>query len=117
MSAATYPILLQAEGAAPGFDPSFFLMMAAIFLIFYFLVIRPQQRQQKDRDAAIKAIVRGDKVVTSGGIHGLVTEVAEDKVRVEIARVKGGLKVEVDVARSGIGSVSKAATAEGGDES
>ncbi|MFP6640429.1 MAG: preprotein translocase subunit YajC [Myxococcota bacterium] len=117
MSATTFPVLLQAEGAAPGFDPSFFLMMGAIFLIFYFLVIRPQQRQQKTREASIKALVRGDKVVTGGGLHGVVTEVAEDTIRVEIARVKGGLKVEVDVARSGIGSVIKSAESEAGETS
>ncbi len=112
-----FPVLLQAEGAAPGFDPSFFLMMAAIFAIFYFLVIRPQQKQQKEREASIKALVRGDKVITSGGLHGTVTDVSEDLVKVEIARVKGGLKVEVDVARSGIGAVIKATEAGGGESS
>lgn len=117
MSGTSFPVLLQAEGGAPGFDPTFFLMMGAIFLIFYFLVIRPQQRQQKSREAAIKALVRGDKVVTGGGIHGVVTDVAEDTVRVEIARVKGGLKVEVDVSRSGIGTVIKASESEGGETS
>lgn len=117
MSATTFPVLLQADGAAPGFDPSFFFMMGAIFLIFYFLVIRPQQRQQKEREAAVKGLVRGDRVVTGGGIHGVVTDVGEDSVRVEIARVKGGLKVEVDVARSGIGTVTKTAESEAGESS
>ena len=116
MRESVLTVPLQAEGGA-GFDPSFFLMMAAIFAIFYFLVIRPQQRQQKEREAAIKALVRGDKVITSGGLHGVVSDVAEDLVKLEIARVKGGLKVEVEVARSGIGVVSKAAEADGGESS
>ena len=80
-------------------------------------MIRPQQRQQKEREAAIKALVRGDKVITSGGLHGLVSDVAEDLIKLEIARVKGGLKVEVEVARSGISVVSKATEADGGESS
>ena len=110
-----YPsaVLMQAQGE--GFDPSFFLMMGAIFLIFYFLVIRPQQRQQKEREESIRSLLRGDRVVTSGGLHGVVTEVGDDSVTLEIARVKGGARVEVEVSRTGIGSVSKAGSAEGGE--
>jgi len=89
--------------------------MGAIFLIFYFLVIRPQQRQQKERDESIRSLVRGDRVVTAGGIHGVVTEVADESVTVEIARVKGGARVEVEVARTGIGSVRRSTESEGGD--
>ncbi|MEE3327310.1 MAG: preprotein translocase subunit YajC [Myxococcota bacterium] len=117
MKESVWAVPLQAEGPGAGFDPSFFLMMAAIFAIFYFLVIRPQQRQQKEREAAIKALVRGDKVITTGGLHGVVSDVSEDLVKLEIARVKGGLKVEVEVARSGIGVVTKAAEAGGGESS
>ena len=99
-------VLMQAQGEA--FDPSFFLMMGAIFLIFYFLVIRPQQRQQKDREELIRSLVRGDRVVTAGGLHGVVTEVADESVTLEIARVKGGARVEVEVSRTGIASVVRA---------
>jgi preprotein translocase subunit YajC len=104
-------VLLQAEGAG-GPDMSFFLMMGVIFLIFYVLVMRPQQRQQKAREEAIKAAAKGDKVVTNGGLHGVITAVGDDTVTVEIARVKGGLRVEVEVSRSGLASVAKA----GGDK-
>ena len=104
-------VMMQAQGEA--FDPSFFFMMGAIFLIFYFLVIRPQQRQQKEREESIRALVRGDRVVTAGGIHGVVTEVSDASVMVEIARVKGGARVEVEVSRTGIGSVTKANSGEG----
>jgi preprotein translocase subunit YajC len=99
-------VLLQAEGAG-GPDMSFFLMMGVIFLIFYVLVMRPQQRQQKAREEAIKAATKGDKVVTNGGLHGVITAVGDDTVTVEIARVKGGLRVEVEVSRSGLASVLK----------
>jgi preprotein translocase subunit YajC len=104
-------VMLQAQGEA--FDPSFFFMMGAIFLIFYFLVIRPQQRQQKEREKSIQALIRGDRIVTSGGIHGVVTAVADASITLEIARVKGGARVEVEVSRTGIGSVIKAGDEDG----
>jgi preprotein translocase subunit YajC len=107
MTDAPSAILLQAEAAAPGSDYSFFIMMGMIFLIFYVLVMRPQQRQQKERDEAIKGATKGDHVVTSGGLHGIVSEVSDDTLKLEVARVKGGSKVEVEVSRSGISSVSK----------
>lgn len=108
MSELASSILLQAEGAPAGPDMSFFLMMGAIFAIFYFLVMRPQQRQQREREEAVKAATKGDRVVTNGGIHGVITAVSDDSVTLEIARVKGGARVEVEVARSGLGSVLKA---------
>jgi preprotein translocase subunit YajC len=93
-------IWLQA-GEAQGGDPLGFLIpMGAIFLIFYFLLIRPQQRKQKDRDNMLKAVGKGDRVVTSGGIHGLVTGEAEDVLTLEIANLKGErVRVKVDRGR------------------
>jgi len=105
-------VLLQADAASGGTDMSFFIMMGAIFMIFYFLVMRPQQKQQRARDEAIKAAVKGDRIVTSGGLHGVITDVKEDSVMVEIARVKGGARVEVEVARTGLSSVAKAGATE-----
>jgi len=110
-------VLMQAEGAPAGPDYSFFVMMGMIFLIFYMLVMRPQQKQQKERDDAIKAAVKGDKGVTAGGLKGVVTAVSDEVLTVEIARVKGGAKVEVEVLRARIDSVVKAGTKEGGDGS
>jgi preprotein translocase subunit YajC len=93
-------IWLQA-GEAQGGDPLGFLIpMGAIFLIFYFLLIRPQQRKQKDRDNLLKAVGKGDRVVTSGGIHGLVTGEAEDVLTLEIANLRGErVRVKVDRGR------------------
>lgn len=104
-------VLLQADGGG-GADMSFFIMMGMIFLVFYMLVMRPQQKQQRERDEMIKNAVKGDRVVTNGGIHGVVTGVSDDTLTVEIARVKGGARVEVEVARSGISGVTKADKAE-----
>ena len=89
---------LQAQGG--GADFSFFLMMGAIFLIFYFLVIRPQQKQQKEREAFLKTAAKGDEVVTQGGLHGRVAAVDGDVLEVEIARVRGEkVKVRVSLGR------------------
>jgi preprotein translocase subunit YajC len=85
----------QAAGSAPGAQsmlPSL-LFPLLIFLIFYFLMIRPQSRKMKEQKAMIAALRRGDQVLTQGGIIGKVTKVGEDSViEVEIA---DGVKVKV----------------------
>ena len=93
-------------------EPSLFSMllpMAAIFGIFYFLLIRPQQRRQREQEAMLKAIEKGDAVVTAGGIHGQVSGITDDVLTVDVAGVKGE-RVRVKVARARIDSVEKART-------
>ena len=63
-----------------------------IFVIFYLLMIRPQQKRVKEHQAAIAAVRKGDEVVTGGGIRGKVTKVSDDEVEVEIA---SGVRVRV----------------------
>jgi preprotein translocase subunit YajC len=63
-----------------------------IFVIFYMLMIRPQQRRVKEHQAAIAAIKKGDEVITGGGIRGRVTKVSDDEAEVEIA---AGVKIRV----------------------
>jgi len=63
-----------------------------IFVIFYLLMIRPQQRQMKSHRDAIASVKKGDDVVTGGGIRGRVTKVTDDEAEVEIAQ---GVKVRV----------------------
>jgi preprotein translocase subunit YajC len=63
-----------------------------IFVIFYLLMIRPQQRRVKEHQAAIAAVKKGDDVITGGGIRGRVTKVTDDEAEVEIAT---GVKVRV----------------------
>jgi preprotein translocase subunit YajC len=96
----------QAAPAAPGTDPSFFLMMGAIFAIFYFLVLRPQRKKERALQDAVKRAATGDRVVTAGGLHGKVVATAEDVLTVEIATLKGGQSVRVQVARARIESVT-----------
>ncbi len=63
-----------------------------IFVVFYMLMIRPQQRRVKEHQAAINAVKKGDEVVTAGGIRGRVTKVSDDEAEVEIAN---GVRVRV----------------------
>ncbi len=72
-------------GGGSGSTFGFFLPIVAMFLLFYALIIRPQSRQQKEHKKMLAQVARGDQVVTSGGIHGKVTGVADDILTVEIA--------------------------------
>ena len=60
-------------------------MMVAIIAVFYFFMIRPQQKKQKDVQKAREAMKIGDKVVTAGGIHGRIKEIGETWILVEVA--------------------------------
>ena len=63
-----------------------FIPLILIFVIFYFFLIRPQQKKVKEHKAMVESLKKGDKVVTSGGITGVITRVVDnDKVEVEIA--------------------------------
>ena len=64
----------------------------AIFVVFYMLMIRPQQRRVKEHQAAINAVKKGDEVITGGGIRGKVTKVGDEEAEVEIAQ---GVKIRV----------------------
>jgi preprotein translocase subunit YajC len=70
-----------------------FLPLVAIFVIFYFLLIRPQQKKAKEHKALLASVRRGDRVLTGGGILGVVTKVVDEHhVQVEIAE---GVRVKV----------------------
>jgi preprotein translocase subunit YajC len=71
------------------------LMMGILFVMFYFLLIRPQQRQRKEQQARISALQAGDRVITTAGIHGLVHHVKERTVTVKVAE---GVMLEFDKA-------------------
>ena len=63
-----------------------------IFVIFYLLMIRPQQQRVKQHQAAIAAVKKGDEIITGGGIRGRVSKVSDDEAEVEIAQ---GVKIRV----------------------
>ena len=76
----------QATGGAAQSDTLLtFLPMVAIFVVFYFLLIRPQQKKQKEARAMLEALEKGNEVVTAGGILGRIVKIDEQYVTVEIA--------------------------------
>lgn len=112
MSAEVFALPLQA--AQPGgLDMGFFLMMGSVFLIFYLLVIRPESTKRKQHESAIAAAQKGDQVVTTGGIQGVITGTTDDVVTVEIAALKSGERVRIKVLRSALSSVAKAGEGKG----
>ena len=75
----------QAGGNAQGGGMSFLITMALIGFVFYFLLIRPQSKQAKAHQQLLDSLKRDDMVITTGGIHGKITNVAETVVTIEIA--------------------------------
>lgn len=87
------PAYAQAAGGSPdGLFAGGLVPLILIFVIFWFLVIRPQQKRMKEHRLMVEAVKRGDTVVTSGGIVGKVTRVQENELTIEIA---DGVKVQV----------------------
>ena len=80
-----------------------FLPIILIFVIFYFLLIRPQQKQRKEHQNLLSNLKVGDNVLTTGGIYGRITGIKDDKLTVEISD-----KVRVKVSRGHIAAVVKA---------
>ena len=76
------------------------VMFGAMFAIFYFLMIRPQQKQKQERERMLSTIKRGDRVVTTSGLYGTVTGLSDDKV---VLRVADQVRLEFD--RTAIGRV------------
>jgi preprotein translocase subunit YajC len=76
------------------------IMFGAIFLIFYFMIIRPQQKRAKDREKMLSNIQKGDKVVTSGGLHGVIAGLDEKTVLLQV-----GDNVKLKFERSAISSI------------
>jgi preprotein translocase subunit YajC len=89
------PAYAQAAGGAPGGPEAMllqFLPLIALVVLFYFLMIRPQQRRMKQHQAMLAALKRGDQVVLSSGIMGKVVRVEDSEVGLEIA---SGVTVKV----------------------
>lgn len=88
--------------AATGTQGIFQLLLPFIimFAVFYFILLRPQQAQQKKRREMLDSLKQGDKIVTVGGIHGEITALREDYLTLKVAE-----NCEVKISRSGVGSV------------
>ncbi|HCV43137.1 MAG TPA: preprotein translocase subunit YajC [Bacteroidetes bacterium] len=89
-------------GSSEGSLISTLVMFGLIIAIFYFLILRPQQKRQKDRQKMLDAVKKGDKVVTAGGMHGTVAGLDDKTV---LLQVSDNVKMKFD--RSAIGNILK----------
>ena len=88
----------QAGGAGPGMGD--FLFIIILFAVFYFLLIRPQQKRAKEHRNMVEALAKGDEVVTQGGVLGKIREVGDAFITLEIAE-----GTEIKVQRSAVGAL------------
>lgn len=99
--------LAQAQTAAPAPGPAggigFFVPFIFIFVIMYFVMFRPQKKRQQEQQRLISSLKTGDRVVTNGGIHGLIANVKETTVMLKVAD-----NVKLEVEKSAIANVLKA---------
>ncbi len=102
MDVLAYAMGTGGSGSSGGEGAGFisFVPLLLMFAIFYFLLIRPQQKKSKQHRELLGALKKGDKVVSSGGLHGTVTGLTDDVVTMEIAP-----KVRVKVSRGSISAV------------
>lgn len=91
------PAYAQAAGGSPGSDIMAFLPMVAIIVVFYFLLIRPQQKRAKETKTMLSALQKGDEVVTAGGVVGRISKLSDSYADLEVAP-----NVEITVQRSAI---------------
>jgi len=96
------PAYAQAAGGQ-GFGFEQMLPLILVFVVFYFLLIRPQQKRQKEHKAMLSALKRGDHVVTGGGIVGKITKATDFELTVEIAR-----DVQIKVTRDSVAGLYNA---------
>ncbi len=79
------PAAWAQDGAAQGDPLIMFLWLGGIFVLFYFLLIRPQSKKQKEHRQMVEALSAGDEVVTAGGVLGRITDVSDQFLTVEVA--------------------------------
>ena len=87
------------------------IMFALIIAIFYFLILRPQQKRQKDRQKLLETLKKGDKVLTAGGMYGTIAGIDEKTVLIQVA---DGVKMKFE--RSSVTSILKEAEPDTGKE-
>ncbi len=94
-------------GGGEGSLVSTLLMFALIIGIFYFMILRPQQKRQKEREKMLGAVKKGDKIITAGGLHGTIAGIDEKTVLIQVA---DNVKLKFD--RSAVASIIREGEAE-----
>ena len=93
----------QSAGEAASQSPFFqFIPLVLILGVFWFLIIRPQQKKQKEHVSMVDSLRKGDKVITNGGIFGTIIKVGDDRITLEIAS-----KVQIQIERQQVARMDK----------
>ena len=79
-------------GEEGGFDWTIIIFLVLIFGVFYFLIIRPQRKRQKQHDELMQELKKGDKVITTGGIYGVVESLSDDSI---VIKIESGATIRV----------------------
>lgn len=87
----TNTVLLQVSGLSPQYTQ--YIMFGLIFLVFYFFMIRPQIKKQKDQKKYVEELKKGDKVVTTAGIHGRIVDINDTFVTIDVDK---GVNIKFD---------------------
>ena len=95
---------MSQQGSGGGGMLSTVVMFALIILIFYFMILRPQQKRQKEREQLLSSMKKGDKIITSGGVHGTIVGLEDKTALVQIAD-----NVKVKYEKSSISSITRSA--------
>ena len=90
-----FQLLQAANGAAPGMDMSFWIMIIAMFAILYFFMIRPQNKRRKELQDFRNKLQIGSKVITAGGILGTVKDLNEGEAYITV-EISNGVKIQID---------------------
>jgi len=88
------PAAAGTEAAGPGSLLTSFVPLIAIIAIFYFLIIRPQNKKRKETEKMISALKKGDKIITIGGLHGIVQKTPSEKDTTVIIKADDDVKLE-----------------------
>lgn len=97
------PIFLAQTQSAAGNPIASFIPIILIFIIMYFVLFRPQMRRQKEQTRLVSSLKTGDRVVTSSGIHGMITNVKDTTVTVKVAD-----NVKIEMEKTAVTNVVKA---------
>ena len=104
-----YLTLLAAQTAGKGSSWTMILMMVAVFGVMYFLMIRPQKKEQKRKDLMLSEVAAGDTVLTTSGFYGTIIDIEDDTVIVEFGNNKN---CRIPMQKAAIADVEKAGSAE-----
>ena len=80
------------EGAEGGFDWTIIIFLVVIFAIFYFIMVRPQRKKQKEHEQLVQTLNKGDRVITAGGIYGVIESLSDDSI---VLKVESGSTIRV----------------------